>query len=88
MCNLNEVEFYDDEIDRWAASREFELRSSSYEFARDGLRGALERALRGFERLRESLIGLDAIERERAARQFRCEDPESAWIEMLREETT
>lgn len=67
MSNLNEVHQYNDDVDQWAARREFELRAQRYDRARRGVRGALR-----------AIVALD---------RFECDDPESAWIEMQREES-
>lgn len=88
MCNLNEIHQYDDAIDQWAARREFELRTRSYERA---TLGPVERSLRAIERVREAFSTFAPRELRTpydASRAFACEDPESSWVEMLREETT
>lgn len=67
VANLNEVHQYNDDVDQWAARREFELRAQGYDRARRGVLGVLR-----------AIVGLD---------RFECHDPESAWIEMQREES-
>ena len=57
--NLNEVWYYDDEVDRWAAQREFDLREERYQHAREGLLGPVLRATRSFRDLADVLGGLD-----------------------------
>lgn len=57
--NLNELWIYEDEIDMWAAQREFEMRERSYELARGGVITAINKAVLSFNAIREALVGLD-----------------------------
>lgn len=61
--NLNEVWYYDDPTDRWAAEREYELRARRWKVAREGLVGILARATDAFAEFGRALAGEDRIPR-------------------------
>lgn len=60
MSNLDELWHYEDETDRWAAAREYELRARRYEIAREGVLGIVKRATTAFRDFQEALAGINA----------------------------
>lgn len=59
MTNLSEIQYYEDEIDRWAAAREFELRQRRYEIARKGVIEIFANTAKAARQFSEALCGLD-----------------------------
>ena len=63
MCNLNEVTYYDDPVDQWAAQLEFELRDRKYAFYREGgLIGAMNRVTQSLKKFERAFVGAQADE--------------------------
>ncbi|HKN42663.1 MAG TPA: hypothetical protein VJW23_01970 [Propionibacteriaceae bacterium] len=58
MPNLDEVTFYDDEVDQWAAQREFELRITRYERAKGGVMVPILQVTESLKRMHEAIVGI------------------------------
>ena len=61
--NLNEVWYYDDPTDRWAAEREYELRIRRWKIAREGVAGIVARASAAFVEFGRAIAGEDRMPR-------------------------
>lgn len=58
--NLNEITFYDDPTDKWAAEFEFKLRKTRYEtYLHGGFLGSARRIVEAMEDIRRVLVGVE-----------------------------